>query len=169
MTLAAPDPISKQERLLRGLTEHVLAGGTIASAFGLTPRHLECMYGVAHDLYGQGRYEQAAAMFGTLMRHDHTDRRFVLGHAACLQMQGQHAAAVTNYALAAAMDLDDPVATFHACECLLALGHRTEAIEGLQSVLEQCDARGDMALRQRASALHQAASITKQTKEQGKK
>ena len=60
--------------------------------------------------------------------------------------------AISLYTLALALDLRDPLPGFHTCECLIGLGLKNEACQGLAIVVRQCGS-AHAGLRERAQAL----------------
>lgn len=103
------------------------------------PHALEALYALGHQLYGQARYDDAAAVFEYLTVQDHTMPRYAVGTAASLQMLGRHELALGYYGYASLLDPLDPKPVFHGCECLLAMGDVVQAREGLESVLRDYD------------------------------
>lgn len=141
-------------RTLAGqVAQHLAAGGTLGALYDYTEHDCEVMYTLGHGLYSQGRFADAVKVFGFLAMHNHLERRYMKALAASLQMTGSHEEAIKFYTLASVMDPTDPVPTFHTCECLIALGMKDNAIEGLELVVAQCRDDAQLPLRERARAL----------------
>ncbi len=141
------------ETLAEQVTRLLAAGGTLGSIYDYTEHDCEVMYTLGHGLYAQGRFADAVKVFGFLAMHNHLERRYMNAFAASLQMVGSHEEAIKFYTLASIMDATDPVPTFHTCECLIALGMKDNAIEGLQMVVAQCRSEAQRPLGERAAAL----------------
>jgi type III secretion system low calcium response chaperone LcrH/SycD len=141
----------------RELTEQVAgvltAGIPLGAVHDWNERDCEALYALGHSLYAQARYPDAVKVFGHLVTHNHLERRFVKAFASSLQMAKNHKDAVHFHTMAWAMDMTDPVPLFHSCECLMAMGLRAEAREGLEVVVRQCDEPKLDALKERAKAL----------------
>lgn len=141
------------EACVNGLMAHFARGGTIGHLQEGSEQHLEAIYSLATQLYDQGRFADARKLFGFLVFHDHFDRRFLLGLAAVSQMCKEYAEAVHFYSLVSILDLGDPVPTFHTAECLLAMGMKEDAVQALESVVEQAITPEHAALGRRAAAM----------------
>jgi type III secretion system low calcium response chaperone LcrH/SycD len=135
------------------LTAYLLSGGTLGALRGCTAEETEVAYTVGYSSYVAGRWAEAVSVFSTLVNLSPHEPRFVRGLASCLQMQEQHEQALGWWGVARLLDSDDPVALFHGCECLVALGRREEALEHLTLLLEPGLFRPAEALKRRALAL----------------
>jgi type III secretion system low calcium response chaperone LcrH/SycD len=121
---------------------------------GFDEQDYEIMYALGHTMYTQRRFTDAARVFGFLMTHNHRDRRYLQAYAATLHMTQDYANAIRVYTYASLLDGADPDPALHICECLVALGLRKEAAEGLTIVVGLCEADDSYAaLRERAQAL----------------
>ncbi len=120
-----------EEARTRTLLEHVLEEGSLRDLLPLQAFDDESLYALGYELYAKARYEPAAALFALLVARDCFERRYLQAYAACLQMMGRHATALSHHLTAALMDPEDPTTIFHACECLIAMGHLNLAGEAL--------------------------------------
>ena len=140
-----PSPTTQQQAPGEDLTDQFLAyiarGATLGNLIGFQERDYETAYAIGHKLYMRHRFDDAVKIFGFLAMHNHLERRFVMAFASALQMAKDHASAIRIYTLAAIMDPDNPWPCFHTCECLIALGMKAEALEGLAIVVQQCEDR----------------------------
>ncbi len=118
------------------LVTHIAQGGTLDTLLERGDCDDEAVYSVGHQFYRQARYEDALRVFAWLVMRNNLERRFIYALAACLQMLGRHESAIQHYLNASLLNPDDPLAVFHACECLIALGRVAQAREGLVLVLE---------------------------------
>lgn len=139
--------------LAEQIAQLLAAGGTLGSIYDYSGHDCEVMYTLGHGLYSQGRFADAVKVFGFLAMHNHLERRYMNAFAASLQMTGSHEEAIKCYTLASVMDPTDPAPTFHTCECLIALGMKDNAIEGLELVIAQSRSDAQAPLRDRARAL----------------
>lgn len=155
--VAAPGAALTQdqsEAIARQLMSHLAQGGVLGDIHDFSERDYEVMYTLGHSLYTQARYPEAASVFGFLLLHNHQDLRFVTAYAAALQMNQDWGGAISLYTLAATRDMSNPAPCFHTCECLLGLGLKQQAAEGLAMVIRQCSASpGHEALGLRAQAM----------------
>lgn len=119
------------------MIELLSSGTTLGELHGVSERRLEALYAVGHTLYTQGKYADAAPVFGFLVTHSHLDRRFHKAFGACLQKLGRHADALKYYGVASLLDLTDPDPVVHTAECLLALSRDEEAARALRFALGQ--------------------------------
>ena len=106
------------------------AGGALKSLRGLEDDDLEAIHLVAHNLYSQGRFDQAEGAFGLLCLYDHRNPDYLMGLGACRQMQQDFGSAVRAYAQCAFLNPKDPLSALHAAECYLALGDLLAAESG---------------------------------------
>ena len=139
------------------LAEQVLAllaqGATLGDMLEFDERDYEVIYRLGHTLYMQRRFADAVKVFGFLVAHNHLERRYTKAFASALQMTGDYTNAIRLYTLASVMDMTDPTPCFHTCECLMALGMKSEAAEGLRMVVRQCREESRTELRERAQAM----------------
>jgi len=141
------------DTLARQVLDHIGRGGLLGDLIDLDARDYEVLYTLGHRCYTQGQYTDAARVFGFLVMHNHLERRFTMAYAAALQMTRDYGGAISLYTLAAVMDPTDPLPCFHTCECLIALGLKNDAREGLAMVVQQCSGDAHAALRGRAEAV----------------
>lgn len=113
----------------------------------------ESLYTVGHHLYSQARYADAMPVFRYLVARHSLERRYLLALASSLQMLGRHAAALTNYLLASALEPNDPANLLHICECLISGGRLAEAREGLAMAQEICEPLRHDGIRQKVQGL----------------
>jgi tetratricopeptide (TPR) repeat protein len=135
------------------LAAYVLSGGTLGALRGCAADENEAAYTLAYNSYAAGRWADAATVFSTLVSLSPHEPRFVRGLASCLQMQGQHEQALGWWGLARLLESEDPVALFHGCECLAALGRIDEALEHVALLLDPGLFQPNDALKGRILAL----------------
>lgn len=145
------------------LFEHIAQGGTLACLTGFGEREHEAIYRLGHTLYAQDQFAEASKVFGLLALSNHQERRYVQAYAASLQMCEDHAGALELHRLAYLQDPMDGEPCLHMCECLIALGRKDEAIEGLTHLATLDEKEAGPELRDRVKGL--LALITTATKE----
>lgn len=103
----------------------------------LSPKEREIAYSLGHEHYSQGEYRKAKKLFLTLIFSDPSQSSYWKGFAASVQMQEKYAEAAQAWAMVALLNERDPLPHFHAAECLLAVGEKSEAKLALKSAEER--------------------------------
>ena len=150
------DSNKKNDELVQQLgeaTARILKGGTLRDEKGMTDDEVETIYALGYNLYSTGRADDAETVFDYLTLIDHTNAKFWIARGAVEQMKRQFEKAVTSYAFAGFLDLEDPKPQYHAAECYLALGDRERALSAL-AALDQY-APKDSPYRAKAKALEE--------------
>lgn len=129
------------------------SGATLGDLSGMEPEHYEILYAQAYRLYSAARYADAQQVFSFLTIRSPYDTRFTMGLGACFQAQGEWEQALRMYACVVPLDIENPVPPFHLCECLVALGQTTEAMDVLAGLLERITKPEHAELKQRSEAL----------------
>ena len=141
----------KIEDLATNLLEEGASLGAV-KGFGLD--EIEAAYSVAYSFYQQGKYQEARKLFQYFSIHEHTDRRFWMGLAACLQKLSEYNKAILAYGAAAMLDVTDPAPPFHAAECHIAIQDWENARTALEAALNVAEGETEHAsYSQRANAL----------------
>ena len=141
------------EELAQQLTDLISRGGYPGMALGLDEPDYQTLYELGSRLYEQARYLDAVKAFGYLCLLKPMERDYESALASSLQMSKNHKEAIRHYTNVSAMDMRDPVPTFHICECMLALGMIDEVREGLVLVIDDCKSPAQQPLRLRAQAM----------------
>ena len=110
-------------------------GAALGSIKGFTADEIEAAYHMAYGLYQQRRYDEAAKLFQYFSIYEHTDRRFWMGWAACLQKLKKYDFAIKAYSVATMLDVGNPDAPFCAAECYIAMQDWDKAKQSLETVL----------------------------------
>ena len=147
--------LSTVEELARQCLEQGAALGDIR---GYTADEMDAVYLLAHNAYQQRKYGDAGRLFYFLAENDHTESRYWMGLAACLQLTGEHTEAVAAYGMAALLDATNPAPPLHACECYLALHDLAAARKALDAVEFVCETAGGEAAH--AAILKRAALLS---------
>lgn len=141
------------DQLATQFTELLAKGGNMGMVYDYNKEDYDLLYALGHGMYTQGRYADAVKVFGYLNVMDPFERRFVNAYAASLKMINQPAEAMKFYGMVSAMDMRDPLPTFHICDCMIAIGMVDEARSGLSIVVSQCQTPEQEPLKLRAQAL----------------
>lgn len=141
------------ETLASQIGDLLAKGGNMGMVYDLNQDDYDSLYLLGHTMYTQGRYADAIKVFGYLNVMDPYERRFVQGYAASLHMAKQYEEAFKFYGMVSAMDMRDPVPTFHMCECMIAMGMLAEAVSGLEIVVSQCKTPEQASLKLRAQSI----------------
>lgn len=102
----------------------------------IPPEHLESIYSLAHNLYENGKYDEAANLFRLLIMIDHFEYKYHFGLAACMQMLEDYLKACTAYMMAASIDIKTPLPHYHAAECFLKMQEPGSACISLDLAIE---------------------------------
>lgn len=107
---------------------------TVRDLKGITDGEMEAVYSLGFNFYNTGRIEDAEKVFKFLVLFDHMNPKYWTGMGAVQQVKREYEAAVTSYGFASFLDLENPKPQFHAAECYLAMGDRTNAISALAAL-----------------------------------
>ena len=122
------------------LAELLMSGHTLSGLLGQSEESQEALYSLGYTFYNQGKYPEAMRLFAYLLTHNHLDRRYYNGFAACLQVQKRYAEALKYYGIASLLDMTDPAAPLHMAECHLSLQDAAQARQSLEFALPQARA-----------------------------
>ncbi len=132
----APDEYEKiiaVEDLLKNIQE----GYSIAAAMGFSKDKLEAVYAIGYQFFNQGKYEKAMKLFGFLLIHEQSDRRFFIAFGTCLQMLNAPNEAIKYLSIASVWEPSDPAPAVKIAECLLSLNRSSEAYDLLKKIYEE--------------------------------
>ena len=110
-------------------------GAPLGAIKGFTADEIEAAYHMAYGLYQQRRFDEALKLFQYFSMYEHTDRRFWMGWAACLQKLKKYESAIKAYSVATMLDVGQPDGPFHAAECYIAMRDWDKAKQSLETVL----------------------------------
>lgn len=147
--------LSTVEGLARQCLEH---GATLGDLRGYTAEEMDAVYLLAYNAYQQHKYDDARRLFYFLAENDHTESRYWMGLAACLQLTGDHQEAIAAYGMAALLDATNPEPPLRACECYLALRDLAAARKALDAVELVCETTGGEGLHR--ATLKRAALLS---------
>jgi type III secretion system low calcium response chaperone LcrH/SycD len=127
------EKIISVEELVKGIQE----GYSIAAAMGLSKEKLEAIYATGYQFFNQGKYEKAMKLFGFLLIHEQSDRRFFIAFGTCLQMLNAPDEAIKYLGIASIWEPSDPGPAVQIAECLLSLNRSSEAYDILKKIDEE--------------------------------
>ncbi len=145
------EPADDLSGLLMSFLEH---GDRLGQLLQLTPEQLDLVYSAAHQLYAQGRHQEALKAFGVLAGLDPSQGRFHHAVATCLQRLGRYRDASMCYLFLQVIEPDGVEPLFRLAECALAEGEAGSAIGLLESVVNLPGAgESDASWKTRSQAL----------------
>lgn len=162
MTLCNPPlthSITEQADITSQRCLDVLEGrATLADLVGTTQAELNAIYTRGYQAWNAGDLESATADFAYLALQQPLERRFLFAFACALKQQGEYHHALTLFTHTLAMQANDPFASFHIAECLLALNETDAARDALDATQALCYGQADQdprydSLRQKAERL----------------
>lgn len=107
---------------------------TVRDLKGITDGEMEAVYSLGFNFYNTGRVDDAEKVFKFLVLFDHMNPKYWIGMGAVQQVQRNFKGAVTSYAFASFLDLEDPKPQYHAAECYLAMDDKTNALSALEAL-----------------------------------
>ena len=132
---ALPESDAKWQKIEDLATNLFEEGASLGTIKGFTVDEIEAAYHMAYGLYQQRRFSEAVKLFQYFAIHEHTDRRFWMGWAACLQKLKKYEPAIKAYSVATMLDVGQPDGPFHAAECYIAMKDWDNAKQSLETVL----------------------------------
>ncbi|OUS27682.1 CesD/SycD/LcrH family type III secretion system chaperone [Gammaproteobacteria bacterium 45_16_T64] len=136
MTATQTSTLVGKEAIQRLIEEFYATGVPVKDAKGIDEKSIEACYGVAFNFYQSGRFSDALDVFKFLCLISPYDQKYVLGLAACRQMEKQYKEAIEAYSFAMVLDCNDPIPPFRAAECHMAMGNMQEALSGFTAAYE---------------------------------
>jgi type III secretion system low calcium response chaperone LcrH/SycD len=132
-SLVESEKIISVDELIKNIQE----GYSIAAAMGFSKEQLEAVYATGYQFFNQGKYEKAMKLFGFLLIHEQSDRRFFIAFGTCLQLLSSHDEAIKYLGIASVWEPSDPGPAVQIAECLLALSRSSEARDLLKKIDEE--------------------------------
>jgi type III secretion system low calcium response chaperone LcrH/SycD len=136
MTATNTETLVGKEAIQQLIGEFYTTGVPVKDAKGIDEQSIEACYGVAYNFYQSGRFSDALDVFQFLCLVSPYDQKYVLGLAACRQMEKQYKKAIDAYSFAMILDCNDPIPPFRAAECHMAQGNVVEALSGFTAAYE---------------------------------
>lgn len=137
------------------IPQALLKSSSLQQAFGISHQEMELLYKEAYLQYENNKLEEASITFRFLVLFDPWIKKHWMGLASCQQLRKFYDKALHSYAIAAALDSEDPYPHFYAYQCCLASNNLIDAQKALllayQRTSEPCHAK----LRHKIEFLHQ--------------
>lgn len=92
----------------------------------------EILYNAGRGFYDSGQYEKGADLFTQLILSDPFETTYWKGLASCYQMLPNYPQALRAWSMVALLCETDAMPHFHAAECLVTMGEKTEALKALE-------------------------------------
>jgi type III secretion system low calcium response chaperone LcrH/SycD len=127
------EKIISVEELIKTIQE----GYSIAASMDFSKEKLEAVYATGYQFFNQGKYEKAMKLFGFLLIHEQSDRRFFIAFGTCLQMLSAPEEAIKYLGIASVWEPSDPLPSVQIAECLLSLNRSSEAYDLLKKINEE--------------------------------
>jgi type III secretion system low calcium response chaperone LcrH/SycD len=115
------------------------------------------IYSSAFQHYALNQFDKAIPLFSQLTMIAPLQIAYWQGLASCYQMQGLYDLALHSWAMCSLLDSADPVAHYHAGECLFAKEDHHEALKAINLCLL---ASSDANLTQKAQRLKALCNTT---------
>ena len=133
---------------------------TIREIKGISDAEMESLYSLGYNFYRTGNLENAERVFQFLVLFDHFNPRDWIAMGALCPLKKCYMEAITASAYASVLDIKDPKPQFHAAECYLAAGDKTNALSAIAALEEFSpkDTPRGREYRMRAEALKSLAS-----------
>lgn len=131
-------------------------GGTLADLNGISDDQCEALYTLGHGLYERGNYTDALKVLGYLVTMNHTEHRYLMALGATAQALHKYEDALKQYMAAALMDPLEPAPMVHSAQCLLAMGHRKEALESCDIAIAMSTQEHHAAFLKRAQTMRES-------------
>ena len=110
---------------------------TLAQVNNVSESELNNLYVDAVAYYAAEEMDEALTQFTYLVMNNPWNRLYLVGLASCLHAEKQYQNAMVFYGYAAMMDARDAAVTFRIGQCFNSLGMMKEAIEALQTSIDQ--------------------------------
>jgi len=130
---------------------------TLYEAKGITKQSMDGLYAIAHNLYKNGKYEDALRIFRQLCFYDHSNIHYWLGLGYSQKMLKDYRGALATLIFTViCFDCDDQreEICLHIAECFSFIDKRIEAMEYATEVMKG----SNQLLKDRASVLLEAVS-----------
>lgn len=144
-----------EEQIAEAAKKFVKDGATLKEVKGITNDELESVYSLGFGYYRTGKFEDAQKLFEFLVLFDHLNSKYWFALGAVQQAQKDYQKAIASYGYSSFLDLENPKPQYHAAECYLALGDKSNAASAIMA-LEQYAPQGNelgREYREKAAAL----------------
>ena len=134
-------------------------GATLKEVRGITNDELEAVYSLGFGYYTTGKFAEAQKLFEFLVLFDHLNTKYWFALGAVQQAQKQFQKAIASYGYSSFLDLENPKPQYHAAECFLALGDKTNAASAIMALEQYAPRNTDVGREYLAKAAALRATI----------
>lgn len=134
-------------------------GATLKEVKGISNEELESVYSLGFSYYRTGKFENAQKLFEFLVLFDHLNAKYWFALGAVQQAQKQFQKAIASYGYSSFLDLENPKPQYHAAECFLALGDKTNAASAIMALEQYAPRNTDVGREYLAKAAALRATI----------
>jgi type III secretion system low calcium response chaperone LcrH/SycD len=123
---------------------------------------IEMIYGLAHSLFEQGKFENACGIFQVLLVYKPLEIRFLTAFGICCKRMARYDGAIPAFSTALIIEPGNLESGVHLAECFVALDLKEQALLVLDPLrkLAELDTRSEYILR-RAEALQSLLEMAK--------
>ena len=127
-------------------------GATLKEVRGITNDELEAVYSLGFGYYTTGKFAEAQKLFEFLVLFDHLNTKYWFALGAVQQAKKDFQKAIASYGYSSFLDLENPKPQFHAAECFLALGDKSNAASALLALEQYAPQNTEIGREYRAKA-----------------
>jgi len=109
----------------------------------LSKNTCEDLYSIGYHYYKNGKYSEAAGCFSLLVIADSNSSKYWMSFGASQMMMGNYQEALTSFALASEIDVQNPQPHFNAAECFFALNRKEEGLQALKNAEKLAKAKDE--------------------------
>ena len=128
------------------------SGATMKEVRGITNDELEAVYSLGFGYYNTGKFDDAQKLFEFLVLFDHLNTKYWFALGAVQQAKKDFQKAIASYGYSSFLDLENPKPQFHAAECFLALGDKSNAASALLALEQYAPQNTEIGREYRAKA-----------------
>jgi len=147
------------EQQIQAAAKQFAAGATLKEVKGISNEELESVYSLGFSYYRTGKFEDAQKLFEFLVLFDHLNTKYWFALGAVQQAQKQFQKAIASYGYSSFLDLENPKPQYHAAECFLALGDKTNAASAIMALEQYAPRNTDVGREYLAKAAALRATI----------
>lgn len=131
-----PEDFLRKLRHSRALQQELMAGKPLHEIIGFSQEILQHFYAAAYRLYQTGKDSEAADAFFFLTALDPSVKVYWLGLGMAEQCLNRFEEALTAYAMASMIDVEDPLPYYHSGACYHAVRDLDNARKSLEMAIE---------------------------------
>ncbi|MEW4486738.1 SycD/LcrH family type III secretion system chaperone [Thalassoglobus sp. JC818] len=137
MSVDSPQIPNVDEKSLAKMVELIMCQGyTFGDAFQVTDEMKSALYAYAYDLQKREQYSTAETVFEYLCFLDHYESSSWVALGFCREKLRNYKKALQAYVLAGTLDIDNPIPSIRAAECLMQMGELEAAKDAVLMAIE---------------------------------